>query len=93
MAEEPSWDDVRAAEIGDEMNEPDWKAVEGQLMGLTLAQLKPLRSTVFNGTLGGASSKASVVGEMVSQMQYWWRYAPRYADEALDAITETVEAL
>ena len=74
-------------------DEPDWTEIEGQLMGLTLAQLKPLRSTVFNGTLGGASSKASVVGEMVSQMQYWWRNAPHYADEALDAIAETLEAL
>lgn len=71
-------------------DEPDWTAIEAQLMGLTLAQLKPLRSTVFNGTLGGASSKASVVGEMVSQMQYWWRYAPHLADEALDAIAETL---
>lgn len=74
-------------------DEPDWKAIEGQLMGLTLAQLKPLRSTVFRGCLGGASSKASVVGEMVSQMQYWWRNYPRFADEALDAIAETLEAL
>ena len=71
-------------------DEPDWTAIEGQLMGLTLAQLKPLRSTVFLGSLGGASSKASVVGTMVSQMQHWWRYAPRYADEALDAIAETL---
>lgn len=79
---------------GEQMrDEPDWKAIEGQLMGLTLAQLKPLRSTVFRGCLGGASSKASVVGEMVSNMQHWWRYAPRYADEALDAIAETLEAL
>ena len=74
-------------------DEPDWTAIEGQLMGLTLAQLKPLRSTVFLGSLGGASSKASVVGTMVSQMQHWWRYAPHYADAALDAIAETLEAL
>lgn len=74
-------------------DEPDWTEIEWQLMGLTLAQLRPLRSTVFRGCLGGTSSKASVVGEMVSQMQYWWRNAPRFADEALDAIAETLEAL
>lgn len=94
MAEKPSRDDVRAAEIGDEMrDEPDWTVIEGQLMGMTLAQLRPLRSTVFRGCLGGAGSKASVVDEMVSQMRHWWRYAPRFADEALDAIAETLEAL
>lgn len=74
-------------------DEPDWTVIKGQLMGMTLAQLKPLRSTVFRGSLGGASSKASVVGEMVSHMEYWWRHAPHFADEALDAITEALEAL
>ena len=74
-------------------DEPDWEVIESQLMGMTLAQLKPLRSTVFRGCLGGASSKASVVGTMVSQMRHWWRHAPRFAYEALDAITEALEAL
>lgn len=72
-------------------DEPDWTSIEGQLMGMTLAQLKPLRSTVFLGSLGGASSKAAVVGMMMTQMQHWWRYAPHFADEALDAIAEALE--
>lgn len=74
-------------------DEPDWTVIESQLMGMTLAQLKPLRSTVFRGSLGGASSKASVVGTMVSQMRHWWRHAQHLAYEALDAITEALEAL
>lgn len=74
-------------------DEPDWTVIESQLMGMTLAQLKPLRSTVFRGSLGGASSKAAVVATMVSQMRHWWRHAPHLAYGALDAIAETLEAL
>ena len=53
--------------------EPDWTDVEARLAALTMRELKPIKHDWFNGSLGGLSSKADIVREMVSQMRYWWR--------------------
>lgn len=54
------------------MQEPDWNEVEHRMLDLTLKQLKPVKR-LFNGCLGGASSKRETVRTMVNQMRYWWR--------------------
>ncbi len=52
--------------------EPDWGEVSLCLGKLTLKQLAPIKWW-FKGCLGGESTKAAVVHEMITQMQYWWR--------------------
>lgn len=51
--------------------EPDWEDVQRRLGALTIKELKVLKPW-FNGSLGGASSKADIAREMTSQMRYWW---------------------
>ena len=55
------------------VQEPDWNEVEHRMLDLTLKQLKPVKR-LFNGCLGGASSKRETVHTMVNQMRYWWRH-------------------
>ena len=52
--------------------EPNWGEVRDRMLALTLKQLKPVKA-LFNGCLGGASTKGETVGEMVGQMRHWWR--------------------
>lgn len=52
--------------------EPNWGDVRDRLLDLNLKQLKPIRK-IFAGCLGGATTKGEIVGEMVGQMQHWWR--------------------
>lgn len=67
------------------MLEPDWTSVQSRMMALTLKRLAPVK-ILFLGCLGGASTKAEMVREMVSQMRHWWRYGAR--DRAIQALQE-----
>lgn len=53
--------------------EPNWGEVRDRMLALTLRQLKPVKA-LFNGCLGGATTKGAIVGEMVGQMQHWWHH-------------------
>lgn len=55
--------------------EPDWEDVKGRLLSLTVKQLRAIGRRWFNGSLGGASSKLDIAGEMVSCMRHWWHLA------------------
>lgn len=70
--------------------EPSWEAVRETLMGMTTAQLKPIRRDWFAGALGGASTKAQVVGEMVSQLRHWWRLPDGYGRERVRNVLRDV---
>lgn len=52
--------------------EPDWESLRERLLGMTVRELRGIGRRWFAGCLGGASTKAQVVGEMVSQMRHWW---------------------
>lgn len=58
--------------------EPDWDDLRCRLMALTMRQLRPIGRAWFNGSLGGASTKAEYVREMVSQMRHWWHLPDGY---------------
>lgn len=60
------------------MSEPNWDELREQMMGMTMAELRPIRRDWFHGCLGGLSGKAAVVGGMVTQMRHWWRLPDGY---------------
>lgn len=70
--------------------EPGWEAVRETLMGMTTSQLKPIRRDWFAGCLGGASTKAQVVGEMVSQLRHWWLMPDGYGRERVRNVLRDV---
>lgn len=69
--------------------EPDWGEVRARLMAMPMRKLRPIGSSCLGGMLGGASTKAEYVAEMVSQMSHCWRNDARaIAERALAAIDE-----
>ena len=52
--------------------EPSWDALRDHLGAMTVRELRGIGRRWFAGCLGGASTKAQIVDEMVSQLQYWW---------------------
>jgi len=60
------------------------------LMNMTTAQLKPIRRDWFAGALGGASTKAQVVGEMVTQLRHWWHLPDGYGRERVRNVLRDV---
>lgn len=71
--------------------EPSWEAVRETLMAMTTAQLRPIRRDWFAGALGGASTKAQIVGEMVSQMRHWWHLPDGYGRERVRNVLRDVD--
>ena len=51
----------------------NWEEIEERLSSLTVRQLRKVGGMHFNGCLGGASAKADIVSEMLTQMQSWQR--------------------
>ena len=72
------------------MTEPDWTELRDSLMSLTLKQFKPVRKH-FLGCLGGASTKAEAVGEMVSQMRHWWRSCGEGGRARVAEVLDTIQ--
>lgn len=58
--------------------EPSWETVRETLMGMTTKELRGIGRRWFAGCLGGASTKAQIVDEMVSQMRHWWHLPDGY---------------
>lgn len=53
--------------------EPDWNHIKETLASMPMRMLRPIGRRWFAGALGGASTKSEYIGEMVTQMTYWWR--------------------
>ena len=76
------------------MDEPNWRELKSRLMALTMKQLRPIGRKWFMGCLGGASTKAEYVDEMVTQMRHWWRlYESEGGHESVRGILADLERL
>ena len=70
--------------------EPSWEAVRETLMGMTVRELRGIGRRWFAGCLGGASTKAQVVGEMATQLRHWWRLPDGYGRERVRNVLRDV---
>ena len=76
------------------MDEPNWRELKSRLMALTMKQLRTIGRKWFMGCLGGASTKAEYVGEMVTQMRHWWRlYESEGGHDSVRGILADLERL
>lgn len=73
--------------------EPSWDELRGRLLGMTVRELRGIRRDWFAGCLGGASTKAQVVGEMVSQLRHWWRMPDGYGRQRVANVLRDVEKI
>ena len=75
------------------MSEPDWEQIRERLMAMTTRQLRVIARDWFSGMLGGASTKATIVGEMVSQMRHWWHLPDGYGLGRVKNVMREIEGM
>ena len=73
--------------------EPSWDELRERLFGMTLRELRGIRRDWFAGSLGGASTKAQVVGEMISQMRHWWHLPDGYGRQRVANVLRDIDAV
>lgn len=73
--------------------EPDWNHIKETLASMPMRMLRPIGRRWFAGALGGASAKSEYIGEMVTQMTYWWRsYAAEGGQDRVRNVMKDIEA-
>ena len=72
--------------------EPSWDELRERLFGMTMRELRGIGRDWFAGCLGGASTKAQVVGEMVSQMRHWWYLPDGYGRQRVANVLRDIDA-
>ena len=73
--------------------EPSWDALRDHLGAMTVKELRGIGRRWFNGCLGGASTKAQVVGEMVSQLRYWWHLPDGYDRQRVANVLRDIDEI
>ena len=69
--------------------EPSWDALRDHLGAMTVRELRGIGRRWFAGCLGGASTKAQVVDEMVTQLRHWWHLPDGYGrDEVRNVLRD-----
>lgn len=71
--------------------EPSWEGVRETLMGMTVKELRGIGRRWFAGCLGGASTKAHIVDEMVSNLRHWWHLPDGYGRERVRNVLRDVD--
>lgn len=61
--------------------EPNWDELKARLMAMTTKQLRQIGRSWFAGCLGGASTKAEYVGNMIAQMHHWWHHCAEWGGQ------------
>lgn len=75
------------------MQEPDWDELAERLSKLTLKQIRVVTSRWFAGSMGGESTKAGIIREMVSQMRYLYHMKDGYGIARLTNVFNTISKL
>lgn len=75
------------------MSEPSWDALRDRLGAMTVRELRGIGRRWFAGCLGGASTKAQIVDEMVSQLRYWWRLPDGYGRDEVRNVMRDIERM
>ena len=73
--------------------EPSWDELRERLHGMTMRELRGICRDWFAGSLGGASTKAQVVGEMISQMRHWWHLPDGYGRQRVANVLRDIDAV
>lgn len=69
--------------------EPSWDALRDHLGAMTVRELRGIGRRWFAGCLGGASTKAQIVDEMVTQLRHWWHLPDGYGrDEVRNVLRD-----
>jgi len=75
------------------MQEPDWEELAERLSKLTLKQIRVVTSRWFAGSMGGESTKAGIIREMVGQMRYLYHMEDGHGIARLTNIFNTISKL
>ena len=75
------------------MQEPDWEELAERLSKLTLKQIRVVTSRWFAGSMGGESTNAGIIREMVSQMRYLYHMEDGHGIARLTNIFNTISKL
>lgn len=73
--------------------EPSWDALRDHLGAMTVRELRGIGRRWFAGCLGGASTKAQIVDEMVSQLRYWWHLPDGYGRDEVRNVMRDIEGM
>ena len=71
--------------------EPSWDALRDHLGAMTVRELRGIGRRWFAGCLGGASTKAQIVDEMVTQLRHWWHLPEGYGRDEVRNVLKDID--
>lgn len=71
--------------------EPSWDALRDHLGAMTVRELRGIGRRWFAGCLGGASTKAQIVDEMVTQLRHWWHLPDGYGRDEVRNVLKDID--